>query len=109
MPIHRANRIKIYYEIHGEGYPLVLIMGLRRNAEWWYRQIPSLSRHFKVLVFDNRGAGRSDKPKMDYSIRLFADDTAGLMRSLGAEVLWDDAGWANGPVGGVDARGRTSR
>jgi pimeloyl-ACP methyl ester carboxylesterase len=57
-------------------------MGLRRNVEWWYRQIPALSRHFKVIAFDNRGAGRSDKPVMEYSIRLFADDTAGLMEAL---------------------------
>lgn len=78
----KANGIDIYYEIHGTGEPLVLIMGLRRNLEWWYRQIPELSKHFTVLAFDNRGAGRSDKPDMDYSIRLFADDTAALMKSL---------------------------
>ena len=83
MPKQKVNRIEIYYEMHGQGDPLVLIMGLRRNAEWWYRQIPTLSKHFQVLVFDNRGAGRTDKPKMDYSIRLFADDTAGLMEALG--------------------------
>jgi len=83
MPKRRVNGIDIYYETHGGGDPLVLIMGLRRNAEWWYRQIPALSKHFEVLVFDNRGAGRTDKPKMDYSIRLFADDTAGLMEALG--------------------------
>jgi len=83
MSKRKVNGIEIYYEMHGQGYLLVLIMGLRRNAEWWYRQIPTLSKHFKVLVFDNRGAGRTDKPKMDYSIRLFADDTAGLMEALG--------------------------
>lgn len=83
MPKRKVNGIEIYYEAHGEGDPLVLIMGLRRNVEWWYRQIPTLSKHFEVLVFDNRGAGRTDKPKMDYSIRLFADDTAGLMEALG--------------------------
>jgi len=82
MPMQKANGIEIYYEIHGKGEPLILIMGLRRNIEWWYRQVPDLSKHFKVLVFDNRGAGRSDKPKMDYSIRLFADDTTGLIESL---------------------------
>jgi pimeloyl-ACP methyl ester carboxylesterase len=82
MPKQKVNDIEIYYEVHGQGDPLVLIMGLRRNLEWWYCQIPSLSKHFKVLVFDNRGAGRSDKPKMDYSIRLFTDDTAELMKSL---------------------------
>ena len=82
MPQLDANGIKIYYEIHGKGDPLVLIMGLRRNAEWWYCQIPALPEHFKVIAFDNRGAGRSDKPRMDYSIRLFADDTAALMEAL---------------------------
>jgi pimeloyl-ACP methyl ester carboxylesterase len=77
-----VNGCKLYYEIHGQGDPLVLIMGLRRNAEWWYRQIPALAEHFRVIAFDNRGAGRSDKPVMEYSIRLFADDTAGLMETL---------------------------
>lgn len=83
MPIAHVNDIDIYYEIHGSGPPLVLIMGLRRNAEWWYLQIPELSKHFTVIAFDNRGAGRSDKPEIEYSIRLFADDTAGLMNFLG--------------------------
>jgi hypothetical protein len=52
-----------------------MIMGMRRNVEWWHKQAPVLSRRFRDLVFDNRGAGRSDKPEMDYSIRLFAEDT----------------------------------
>lgn len=47
MPILKANGINLYYEIHGRGVPLVLIMGLRRNAEWWYRQIPELSVIFR--------------------------------------------------------------
>jgi pimeloyl-ACP methyl ester carboxylesterase len=85
MPTVRANGIEIYYELHGQGDPLVLIMGLRRNTEWWYRQLPALSQHFTVLAFDNRGAGRSDKPAADYSIPLFADDTAALMTALGIE------------------------
>ncbi len=82
MPKLKANGIEMYYEIHGKGDPLVLIMGLRRNTKWWYRQIPTLSKHFRIIAFDNRGAGRSDKPKMNYSIRLFADDTAELMEAL---------------------------
>jgi pimeloyl-ACP methyl ester carboxylesterase len=83
MPTVNVNGCNLYYEIHGQGEPLVMIMGLRRNIEWWYFQLQALSIHFKVIVFDNRGAGRSDKPEMDYSIRLFADDTAGLMDELG--------------------------
>jgi pimeloyl-ACP methyl ester carboxylesterase len=82
MPTVNVNGCDIYYEVHGRGDPLVMIMGLRRNIEWWYHQIPALSEHFSVIVFDNRGAGRSAKPPMDYSIQLFADDTAALMESL---------------------------
>ncbi|MCX5823899.1 MAG: alpha/beta hydrolase [Deltaproteobacteria bacterium] len=82
MPAIRINDVDLYYETYGEGIPLVLIMGLRRNLEWWHCQIPALSKHFKVVAFDNRGAGRSDKPDMEYSIPLFADDTAGLMEAL---------------------------
>jgi pimeloyl-ACP methyl ester carboxylesterase len=83
MPKVKINDCNIFYETHGQGDPLVLIMGLRRNLEWWYRQLPVLAEYFQVIVFDNRGAGRSDKPAMEYSIRLFADDTAGLMDALG--------------------------
>lgn len=85
MPAIRVNDIRLYYEIRGAGAPLVLIMGLRRNLEWWYCQTPSLSKHFKVIAFDNRGAGRSDKPEMEYTISRFADDTAGLMEALGID------------------------
>ena len=83
MPMIKVNHIEMYYEMHGRGFPLLLIMGLKRNTEWWYQQIPELSRHFQVIAFDNRGAGRSDKPEMDYSISMFADDTAYLMDALG--------------------------
>ena len=82
MPMIKVNDIQMYYEMHGQGFPLLLIMGLKRNTEWWYRQIPHLSRHFRVIAFDNRGAGRSDKPASDYSIPLFANDTATLMDAL---------------------------
>lgn len=82
MAERKINGINIYYETYGEGEPLVLIMGLRRNLEWWYRQVPELSSQYKVVAFDNRGAGRSDKPVMPYSIRLFANDTAALIDSL---------------------------
>jgi pimeloyl-ACP methyl ester carboxylesterase len=57
-------------------------MGIRRNLEWWYKQLPDLSARYQVIVFDNRGSGRTDKPAGQYSIEQFADDTAGLMHAL---------------------------
>lgn len=73
----------MYYEVHGDGFPLVMIMGLGANVDWWTSDmIEECSQHFKTIIFDNRGAGRTDKPEIDYSIKMFADDTAGLMDAL---------------------------
>ena len=83
MPTTKANGINIYYEIHGEGPPLLLIMGLGANATAWWKQIPAFSRHYRVIAFDNRGAGRSDKPMEPYSITQMAGDAAALMDTLG--------------------------
>jgi len=79
----KVNDINIYYEIHGDGEPLVLIMGLGGTLEWWFLQVPALSRHYRVVAFDNRGSGRSDKPDIPYTMEMMAKDTAGLMDALG--------------------------
>jgi pimeloyl-ACP methyl ester carboxylesterase len=84
MPRQRVGDIEIYYEVHGAGpRTLVLIRGLGSNLLSWYEQIDEFSRHYKCVVFDNRGAGRTDKPDAPYSIKQMADDTAGLMDALG--------------------------
>ncbi len=75
--------IDIYYEIHGGGEPLVLIEGLGYAAWMWFKQVPQLSKHFQVIIFDNRGVGHTDKPDVEYSIKMFAGDTAGLLKALG--------------------------
>ena len=72
----------MYYEIHGEGEPLVLIPGLRNNVSEYHEIIASLSTKFKVVALDNRCAGRTDKPDIPYSIEMMADDTAGLLNAL---------------------------
>ena len=83
MPNATVNGINLYYETHGQGEPLVLIAGLGATGELWDNQVPLLEREFQVITFDNRGAGRSDKPAEAYSIAQFADDTAALMGALG--------------------------
>jgi len=63
-----------------------MIMGLSGNTDWWDpRLILDTSKRHKTVIFDNRGAGRSDKPKVAYTIKMFADDTAGLMDALKIE------------------------
>jgi len=79
----KVNGIDIYYEIHGSGEPLLLIEGLGYSSWMWYKQIPALSRKYQVVLFDNRGAGNTDKPDSEYSIEIMADDASGLLRTLG--------------------------
>ena len=86
MPRQRVGDIEIYYEIHGDGpQTLAMIRGLGSNLTAWYEQVPEFSRHLRVLVFDNRGAGRTDKPDAPYSILQMASDTAGLLAALKLE------------------------
>jgi pimeloyl-ACP methyl ester carboxylesterase len=78
--------IEICYQESGEGHPLVLIMGLTATMDWWDPVLlEELSRSYRVIIFDNRGAGRSECPRGDFSIELFADDTVALMDSLGID------------------------
>jgi pimeloyl-ACP methyl ester carboxylesterase len=83
MAFTRVNGVTLYYEVHGKGDPLLLIMGLGANATGWSSQVPSFSREYQVIAFDNRGAGRSDKPNEPYSMDQMADDAHGLLDELG--------------------------
>jgi pimeloyl-ACP methyl ester carboxylesterase len=82
MPTIQVNGIELYYEMHGEGQPVLLIHGLGSSTRDWDLQVPALAAQFKVITFDVRGHARSEKPKQPYSVKLFADDTAALIRAL---------------------------
>jgi pimeloyl-ACP methyl ester carboxylesterase len=79
----KCNDINVCYEVKGKGFPLVMINGLSSNIDTWDpRFIEGLSEKYSTVLFDNRGAGRTDAPKINYSIKMFADDTARLMDNL---------------------------
>ena len=60
----RANGQELYYEVHGEGPPLVLVMGIGYDSTLWkLAQVPALSQKIRVVIFDNRDAGRSSKAR----------------------------------------------
>ncbi len=81
-----AGGIKMYYEVHGEGEPLLLIMGFGGSVlDWGWVLPPKLAERYRIIMFDNRGAGRSDQPPGPYSIKQMADDAANLMDALGIE------------------------
>src|SRR5579884_503569 len=85
MPTARVNDIMIYYEIHGEGEPVLLIAGLNSDHTFYQRAgiISRLAERYQVIAFDNRGVGQTDKPDIPYSIDMMADDTAGLLQAIG--------------------------
>ncbi|NQS91874.1 MAG: alpha/beta fold hydrolase [Chloroflexi bacterium] len=85
MPFHIIDEIEIYYEIHGKGDPLLLLHGLGSSTRDWDFQIDQFSRHFQVINMDLRGHGQSGKPPGPYSVPLFANDAARLLKALGAE------------------------
>jgi pimeloyl-ACP methyl ester carboxylesterase len=83
MPKQRVGDIEIYYEVQGGGpQTLLLIHGATIHSGVFYEQAPELARHFRTVLFDNRGAGRTDQPDEPYSMRQMADDTARLMNVL---------------------------
>jgi len=85
MPKTNVNEVNVSYKVHGEGEPLVLIMGFAAPRWAWFFQTRAFRKYYKVITFDNRGVGKTDKPSEPYTIKTMADDTIGLMDYLGID------------------------
>ncbi len=96
-----VNGIGIHYREYGQGEPLLLIMGLGANVDWWGDDfLRPLAERFHVVAYDNRGAGRSERPDGPYPVPLMAADAVGLMDHLG----WDSAHVIGASMGGMIAQ-----
>lgn len=84
MPFITVDDIRLYYEETGSGPPLVFLHGLGSSHRDWWRQVDAFSDRYRVITVDLRGHGRSEKPSGPYSIPLFAEDVAALLRALDA-------------------------
>lgn len=85
MPRIRVGDVGLHYVEAGHGEPLLLIMGFGGDHLAWGMQVPVLAERYRVIAFDNRGAGQSDAPDCAYTTGMMADDAAGLLRALGVE------------------------
>jgi pimeloyl-ACP methyl ester carboxylesterase len=85
MPHTTRDGVRLYWEESGHGEPLLLIMGLGATHEWWGRVTPAVAPHFRTIVFDNRGVGKSDVPPGPYSIPEMADDAVAVLDAAGVE------------------------
>ena len=83
MAFAHSEGVELYWESTGAGAPVLLVMGLGMNATGWWRTVPVLSESLRVIAFDNRGAGRSDKPEGPYSVAQMADDAMAVLDAAG--------------------------
>lgn len=79
MPTTAVGDVEIYWESQGRGKPLLLISGVSGGTWTWEESIDVWSPHFRVIVFDNMGAGRSSMPDRPYGIREMADHAAAVL------------------------------
>ncbi|MCK4841361.1 MAG: alpha/beta hydrolase [Methylococcales bacterium] len=82
MSLKNINDIELYYEIHGAGQPLLFIHGLGTSSKDWEYQLNFFISHYQVITVDLRGHGQTTKAQGTYSIKLFADDIAKLLKKL---------------------------
>ncbi|HLG74346.1 MAG TPA: alpha/beta hydrolase [Chloroflexota bacterium] len=86
MPYVQANGVELYYEEHGQGEPLLLITPTGwPGSVWQLGMVHGLSPHFRTIIFDQRGIGRSEKSDVEYTTRLFGEDFLALLKALDAE------------------------
>lgn len=95
------NGIRVWYAIFGHGKPVILLHGGLANSNYWGFQVPVLAKHYKVIVMDSRGQGRSTNDRKPYSYDLMASDVIALMDFLKikkAAII----GWSDGADIGLD-------
>ncbi len=84
MPLLPVNDTELYYEVHGEGAPLLFLSETHCDGEVWkIHQVPEFSRDHQVITMDYRGTGRSGKPSMPFTTRTFAEDAMAVLDHLG--------------------------
>ncbi len=85
MPTATIANIQLFYEEYGQGQPLIMVLGLGQDVATWCFQIAELSKHVRLIVFDNRDSGKSSRCSENYTTETMAQDILGLMDHLGIE------------------------
>ena len=95
------NGIRIWYASLGRGEPVFLLHGGLANSNYWGNQVPALARHYRIVVMDSRGHGRSSQDDRPYGYDLMASDVLGLMDFLKVPRT-AIVGWSDGAIIGLD-------
>jgi len=98
----QVGDIQVGYRVRGEGYPLLMIMGYGCSMNLWEEKfIETLSAHFKVIIFNNRGIDSTTSGTKEFTIEQFAEDTAEFMEAIGIEQA-HVLGWSMGAMIGQE-------
>jgi aminoacrylate hydrolase len=82
MPKADLGDLQLYYEVHSDGPPLLLVSGLGGAAAYWLPNLPAFAAKYRVIVHDHRGTGQSTHSKIEYSVDQMTDDLVRLMDHL---------------------------
>ncbi len=87
MPSAKVNGVDLNYEVHGNGYPLVLAHGFTASMDMWADQIPAFAEKYRVVTYDSRGHGESEAPAdlAQYDLWTCVEDQRALMDYLGID------------------------
>jgi pimeloyl-ACP methyl ester carboxylesterase len=85
VPIAEANGQRLYHEVHGDGEPLLAVMGLGADHTAWVLQTPVWSEKHRLVVFDNRDVGQSSYADGPYEVTDMAADALALADELGLD------------------------
>ena len=89
MPfVHAADGTRIHFEVTGKSgaTPVLMIQGLGASKNAWNLQRIAMATRFRIISFDNRGAGRSDKPTEPFTLEQMADDALAVLDAAGIET-----------------------
>jgi pimeloyl-ACP methyl ester carboxylesterase len=96
-----VNGIKIWYATFGRGAPVILLHGGLANSNYWGLLVRALAPHYRVIVMDSRGHGRSSRDARPYGYDLMASDVLALMDYLKVDKA-ALVGWSDGAIIGLD-------
>jgi pimeloyl-ACP methyl ester carboxylesterase len=97
-----VNGIRIWYAVFGQGEPVIFVHGGMGNSNYWGLQVPALAPHYKVIVLDSRGQGRTTwNSEPPLSFHLMASDVLGLMDALHIPKA-ALVGWSDGAIIGLE-------
>jgi aminoacrylate hydrolase len=105
MPVAAAGGAEIYYEVHGQGDPVLLVPGLSGLGSYWQPQLAEFGRRYRVVVHDHRGTGRSSRSRIAYSVEQMTEDLIAVMDAVGiarAHLVGQSTGGAIGQVVAID-------